>query len=377
MSPHLPHRAVALFSGGLDSILAVKLVQEQGVQVECLHFVSPFFGKPKAIGHWRKTYGLAVTAVDISEDFAALLVRRPKYGFGSVLNPCVDCKILMMRHARSLMEQSGSCCIISGEVLGQRPMSQRRDSLHIIQRDAEVKGALLRPLCALRLDPTQAELDGRIDRSRLGNIAGRGRKEQLLLAERFGLKEIPTPAGGCRLTEPENARSYWPVLRHVPLPVAADFALANTGRQYWHGLEDAAGTSACWLTIGRNQDDNTAVMNLAQKDDLLFKTKDFPGPVALGRFTGHAWPPQAVQSAAALVASYSGKAAGHAANTGEEIAVRVHAGSLDNPGSLVMARPSREPDLAWTEPLWPHAKEAIRAEARQGGQSGAPCAGSE
>ena len=151
MNTSTPH-AFALFSGGLDSILAARLIMEQGLVVRCLHFVTPFFGKPQLIPHWEKVYGLEVEAVDVGEAFVRLLRERPDHGFGKVMNPCVDCKILMMRKARELMKKWGASFLISGEVLGQRPMSQRRDTLNVIRRDAEVKESLLRPLSAQLLD---------------------------------------------------------------------------------------------------------------------------------------------------------------------------------------------------------------------------------
>ena len=358
------HSAVALFSGGLDSILAAKLMQEQGVSVTGLHFVTPFFGKPEKVAHWENIHGLPIRAVDISELFVSMMARRPEHGFGSVLNPCMDCKILMLRQARSIMEETGACCIVSGEVLGQRPMSQRRDALNVIRRDAGVRDCLLRPLCALHLDPIEAELDGRIDRTRLLGISGRGRKDQLALAERFGVREIPAPAGGCLLTEQENARSYWPVLVHSPNPCVADFRLANVGRQYWHD-HDLPHSPALWLIVGRNQQDNDALMAEAGEHDLLFKTRDFPGPIALGRFFGQVWSNEAVQAAAAFAASYSSKCVRHAGEGGTQAAVRVHAGSLDNPGQIIMVAPSRDTPFAWRELPWLEAREGIRAEARE------------
>lgn len=354
--------ALALFSGGLDSILAARLVQEQGVDVIGLHFVSPFFGKPEQIGRWQKTYGLPINPIDVSEDFARLLKERPRYGFGSVLNPCVDCKILMLRHARRLLDEMGACCVISGEVLGQRPMSQRRDALNAISRDSDLRGKLLRPLCARHMDPTEAELAGILDRERLAAITGRGRKGQMELVERFAINEIPTPAGGCRLTEKENARSYWPILQYTPEPGADDFHLANTGRQLWH---EEGENSAYRFVIGRKQADNDALMRLAGSRDILFKARDFPGPVALGRYHGEEWTAEALRSAAALTASYSGKAVRHAEESGDEIAVRVHTGSLDAPGEVLFIQPERTPDFAWREFGWEETRQAIKAE-RQG-----------
>ncbi|MDR2160805.1 MAG: tRNA(5-methylaminomethyl-2-thiouridylate) methyltransferase, partial [Desulfovibrio sp.] len=206
MLPEERYDVVSLFSGGLDSLLASRLIQAQGKKVLCLHFVTPFFGKPHLVDSWRDAYGLTVLPVDVGREFVDLLVRRPQHGFGKVLNPCVDCKILLLRRAREMMEMFGAKAIITGEVLGQRPMSQRRDSLNLIRREAGVRDLLLRPLCALRLEPTPAEISGFINRSALLGFSGRGRKNQMALAGEFGIAEIPSPAGGCRLTERESAR---------------------------------------------------------------------------------------------------------------------------------------------------------------------------
>ncbi|MDL2266390.1 tRNA(5-methylaminomethyl-2-thiouridylate) methyltransferase [Desulfovibrio sp. OttesenSCG-928-G15] len=358
--------AVGLFSGGLDSILAMRLVAEQGIAVTGLHFVSPFFGKPAAIRYWKKTYGFSLKTVDVSEDFAALLSRGPVHGFGSVLNPCVDCKILMLRKAKAIMEESGASFILSGEVLGQRPMSQRRDTLNVIRRDADVKDCLLRPLSALHFEPIAAERTGLVDRTRLLNLAGRGRKEQLELAARMGISEIPTPGGGCLLTEKENGRRYWPLLKYLSGPAtpasgksgptAADFRLANVGRQYWLSHEQGA----CWLSIGRNQQDNDSLQQLAQESDYVFKTRDYPGPVAVGRIVAGEWQDAFVASAAAFVASYSPKAREHAAASDAKVAVRVHRGSLDAPGASAEVTPSRESAPAWREYAWDDARRELK-----------------
>ena len=369
--------AVALFSGGLDSILAARLIQDQGLAVKCLHFTSPFFGKPETVPHWQKVYGLDIMAVDIGEAFAAMLAARPVHGFGKVLNPCVDCKIIMMREALIIMRQLGANIMISGEVLGQRPMSQRRDTLNIIRRDADVRDYLIRPLSAKLLDETPAEKTGRIDRSRLGAIAGRGRKDQLALAGAMGITEIPTPAGGCRLTEKENGRSYWPVLKHTGHPTANDFALVNTGRQYWDLTNPASPLHLC---IGRNQADNEALLALAREGDIVFKIASFPGPVALARpLPGRAWSREDTASAAAFIASFSPRAVRFVEETGKTVAVKTHAG----PDHAAILRPAEEDAVpaitvtparsgAWREYLWETAREEIRAEARERQSRGEP-----
>ena len=355
------YHAIALFSGGLDSILAARLIMDQGLRVKCLHFISPFFGKPSRVRHWQKTYGLDIDIVDVGEQYAALLGAGPAHGFGSVINPCVDCKILMMRSARELLPRYGARFLVSGEVLGQRPMSQRRDTLNIIRRDADAGDILLRPLCALHLSPTEPELSGLVDRERLLGFSGRGRKDQLELAGRFGIREIPTPGGGCMLTEKENARRYWPLLEILGTPAANYFHLSNLGRQLW--LHD--GDKHYWFSIGRNQADNERYTALRRPGDLLFKLIGFPGPLALGRKLCP-WPAQVIRQAAALMASYSPRARA-AGEDGQTVRVRVtecgeHAG--EDRVTEVEIIPSRE--SAFAEPTWEDAYQKLLALRKQG-----------
>ena len=342
---------IMLFSGGLDSILAAKLLEEQGLRVKCLHFHSPFFGHPRRVARWRAVYGLDIESVDIGPEFVEMLVQRPAHGFGKVLNPCVDCKILLAGRARELMASYGASCVASGEVLGQRPMSQRRDTLNIIKRDAGLGNSLLRPLSALHLDPTEAELSGLVDRSRLLGITGRGRKDQMELAKKYGLREIPSPAGGCRLTERENAMRYWKVLQSLPHPCAQDFHLANTGRQYWRSMDG----HPYWLCIGRHRDDNLALLACLSPEDLSFKLAEFPGPLAVGRQWAR-WPDAAVRDGAAFVASFAPRAA----RQGGEVAVYVRCGSIDR---MVRVVPHR--DAAWNDDSWESVREEIRAEQKE------------
>ena len=337
---------IALFSGGLDSILAARLVMEQGLKVKCLHFFSPFFGHPGRIAHWTKEYGLDIDPVDVSDTFVELLKRGPAHGYGSAMNPCVDCKIVMMTRARELMQEYGAKFIISGEVLGQRPMSQRRDTLNAIRRDAGVRETLLRPLSAKLMDPTPMEESGLVDREKLKAFNGRGRKDQLALAEHFGITEIPTPGGGCKLTEKENTRRFWPVLSRLAQPTANDFRLADTGRQFWMG--------DFWLAVGRHKYDNEIYADLQRPDDLHFKIAGFPGPIAIGR-SSHAWDNESVQKAAALVASYSPKAV-KAGEEGQSVGVRV---TQNGQQTIVNITPCRESDFA--EPTWEAARDELYA----------------
>jgi tRNA-uridine 2-sulfurtransferase len=342
---------ICLFSGGLDSILAAKLLEQQGLRVHCVHFVSPFFGQARTVPHWRNIYNLSIDCVDVGEEFVAMLRRRPTYGFGKELNPCVDCKILLASRARELMSYYGASCIATGEVLGQRPMSQRRDTLNVIKRDALLKGTLLRPLSALHMEPTEAELSGLVDRSRLLGISGRGRKDQLALAQTMGITEIPSPAGGCRLTEKENASRYWRVLNSLPQPTASDFYFANTGRQYWRTI---AGQE-CWLAIGRNQYDNLALEAFATPENMSFKVADFPGPLAVAR-QWQAWPAEAVREAAAFAASFSPRAV----KSGQPVRVLVSTGGQQSELNVLPCR-----DAAWGNEPWEAARAAIRAEQKE------------
>lgn len=356
--PHKPlsPQAIVLFSGGLDSILAAKVLEEQGLRVLCLHCHSPFFGEPSAIPRWRRRYALDIDALDVADDFCAMLRQRPAHGFGKTLNPCVDCKILLLRRARRYMEEAGACFLATGEVLGQRPMSQRRDVLNVIRREAGVGDILLRPLSARLLEPTPMETGGLVDRERLPAISGRGRRDQLELARHFGLTDIPTPGGGCKLTEKENARRYWPVLTNLPTPDSGDFALANLGRQFWH----EEGGRRYWLAIGRNSGDNQALQAATRPGDARIFLADIPGPLAVGRLAAH-WPEPVLAAAAALMASYSGRAVREAGETGG-VGVRAQWHTPDGVSGSWQGRIMPVRDGIWQEPLWEPAKEAIRAE---------------
>lgn len=350
----MQYDALALFSGGLDSVLAARVVQDQGLRVLGLHFVSPFFGKPDQLEHWSRIYGLELTAVDISERFTRMLLDPPN-GYGKLVNPCVDCKIEMLSYARELLAAYGARFLISGEVVGQRPMSQRRDTLNLIRKRAGVADMLLRPLSARKLDPTPMEESGLVDRSRLLRIGGRGRKEQLELARNvYALPEIPTPGGGCLLTESESAGRFYHVLRYHAAPEHTDFQLANLGRQFWAGSH--------WLSVGRHQDDNERLQELARVGDYVFDVQGFPSPLALGRpLRDGAWSPETVRDAAALMASYSPKAVRSGGMVG--VAVR-HRDQV----AEVRVHPSRDTALAWTEPGTDGLKEwkIEQSEARSG-----------
>lgn len=295
------YHALALFSGGLDSILAIKVIQRQGLDVLGLHFTSPFFGDMSCIMHWQKTYDLELTTVDIGREYLNLL-RQPRYGFGKYLNPCVDCKILMIRHGLKLLSTYGASFLVSGEVIGQRPMSQRKDAMNSIRNMTQAEDRLLRPLCAFTQEPTLPEKNGLIDREKLPRITGRDRKIQMELARQFGITEIPNPGGGCLLTERERARCYAPVLTHFSCPAPEDFILTGLGRQFWH--------DNFWLTIGRNQADNERLAQAARKTDVQIRLAQHPGPVGLLRSPQSHIPEIVLREAAKQTAWFAPKTRG-------------------------------------------------------------------
>ncbi len=336
---HKTFDALALFSGGLDSILAAKLIQEQGLRVLGLHFVSPFFGKPDKLEEWEKTYGIKLIPVDISREFVNMLGKGSRHGLGKTLNPCIDCKILMLSRAKEMLPDFGAGFIISGEVLGQRPMSQRLDALNIIKRDSEVKNILIRALSARRLPPTDPEKTGLVDREKLGSLSGRGRKEQLKLAAEYGIRSIPTPGGGCLLTEKESAKRYLPLFKHKQCTDPDDFYLANTGRQFWHDDH--------WLCIGRDQSDNLKLEELARENDYLIKLTSFPGPLGLGRpLNNKRWTPEIIESACELVSRFSPRAR----EFNGQVGVTVKQGRVSRE---ILVRPGQpEQPVQWDEPVW-------------------------
>lgn len=294
--------ALALFSGGLDSILACRLVAAQGIRVVAVQCVSPFFGydllaeEEAYQARVRQRYGIEVVLCDVSSPYLTML-RQPPHGYGKNFNPCIDCKILLMRTAREMMAEYGAELLISGEVLGQRPMSQRSDTLRVIERDSGCEGLLVRPLCAKGLPPTRAELAGLIDREQLLGFRGRSRQPQMELAARFGITDYPSPAGGCVLTDPIQAQRIAAFYaEHDPVTVA-DIRLLLVGRHFRlpHGA---------WLAMGRREAENDRLLERAIAIDWVVALADQPGPTGVLRFADH---PDDFAAAAGLVARYGKK----------------------------------------------------------------------
>ncbi len=272
-------KALVLFSGGLDSLLAAKLLQEQGVEVTALCFESNFFDAEKAKTSARKI-GVPLRVIDINREELDL-VKNPPHGYGKHLNPCLDCHAQMVRLAGVIARHEGFDLVATGEVLGQRPFSQNRQALMEINR---LSGAdILRPLSAKLLPETEAELRGLVERGRLGAVKGRGREAQISLAKRFAITGYPTPAGGCLLTDPEFSSRLAKLLEYRPDCGTNDVEALKSGRVFW--LKAAIG-GHIMVTVGRHNEDNIRLNELAKKGDIMVELKEMTGPSALIRYFG-------------------------------------------------------------------------------------------
>ena len=274
-------KAIALLSGGLDSTLAARLVLDQGIELEALNFMTVFctctnkgatcLASQKAV----ETLGIPLRVFNVSEEYLNV-VRNPKHGYGSNMNPCIDCRIFMLKKAKVYMEESGASFIVTGEVLGQRPMSQRRDAMRLIEKEAGLEGLILRPLSAQFLPITLPEREGWIDREKLLNIQGRSRKPQMKLAEQFNIHDYPCPAGGCLLTDPGFARRIRDLMEHQYDFSLNDVHLLKFGRHFRL-------SPTVKLVVGRNEEENQKIETFSQAGDVLLKTVLYPGPVSLLR----------------------------------------------------------------------------------------------
>jgi tRNA-specific 2-thiouridylase len=286
-------RALGLLSGGLDSMLAATVLRQQGIEVAGVVFVTPFFGAARA-RESAAHLGLPLVEQDITEAYYPLLVSPPR-GFGSQHNPCIDCHILMLRQAAALMEAQGFDFVFTGEVLGQRPMSQHRGALNLVARESGCPELVLRPLSAKLLTPTRPELEGWVDRERLLDISGRGRKRQMELASHYGITNYPSPAGGCLLTDPGYAARLKELLTHIPKPSRRDLELLKWGRHF----RLPGGVK---VVVGRTHKENEAISRLLASGDLVLRVQGFPGPLVL---VPGAFNLEGMAEAALLAASYS------------------------------------------------------------------------
>ncbi|MBI5893914.1 MAG: 7-cyano-7-deazaguanine synthase [Deltaproteobacteria bacterium] len=273
-------KAVALLSGGLDSTLAVKVMLEQGIDIEALNFTSAFCTCNCRDSTCRSEaqrvaneFGIKIKILQKGLDYIDV-IRNPKYGYGKGINPCVDCRIYMHKLAKKYMHETGASFIITGEVLGQRPMSQRIDAFKSIERDSGLEGLILRPLSAKHLEPTIPEKTGIVDREKLLDIIGRSRKHQIELAEELDVADYPCPSGGCLLTDKIFSKKVKDLLEHNNDVSTKDLHLLKAGRH----LRIDENTK---VIIGRNEKDNIKLKNLMQPYNLLIEPLNFAGPTAL------------------------------------------------------------------------------------------------
>lgn len=266
-------KGVALLSGGLDSTLAIKILLKQGIEIEAVNFQTMFGCCKDDARQVAHELGIKFTMLPVGMDYVEL-VKNPKYGVGKGINPCVDCRIYMFRLAKKLMEQIGASFVVSGEVLGQRPMSQRFDCFETIERDAELEGLIVRPLSAKLLEPTIPEKEGIIDREKLYDIQGRSRSRLLELASEFGIENPPSPSTGCALTEPEFAKKVRDIFRYVRDCERWHFEILKVGRHFRLDPEAKA-------VLGRDAIENEYLEYLHPKGTTLLTPVNFAGPSAL------------------------------------------------------------------------------------------------
>jgi len=272
-------KALALFSGGLDSTLAVRVIAQQGIEVVALHFLTPLSRcdttqqeafKKKA----EQQLGMTLRVLHLREDYLEIL-KHPAFGYGKNLNPCIDCKILMLKRAKALLSETGASFVVTGEVLGQRPKSQHKDALGLIEKHSGLAGFLLRPLSAKLLTPTVVEENGWVRREDLYGFHGRNRTPQINLAAQLGIKNYVQPAGGCLLTNPSFCPRVKDFLEKDGIDIH-NLELLKWGKHFRI-------TPAFKLIVGRDEAENKLLIEHAQDNDIIFEPEELPGPTAIGR----------------------------------------------------------------------------------------------
>jgi tRNA U34 2-thiouridine synthase MnmA/TrmU len=268
-------KAVALLSGGLDSTLAVKLVLDQGIDVEAVNFVSPFcLCRKGGCGALEvaKNLNIPLKTITVGEEYLRI-VRKPQFGYGKNMNPCIDCRIFMLKKAKKYAEEIGASFIFTGEVLGQRPMSQHRKTLGIIEKEAGLKGKILRPLSAKLLPPTEVEKKGLVSRETLLGIEGRSRKKQIRLAQELKVTEYSCPGGGCLLTYREFTSKLKDLFERKKRISLKDVRLLKVGRHFRFGKNK--------IIVGRNEAENGLLLQMKMTNDYCFEAQDTGSPITL------------------------------------------------------------------------------------------------
>lgn len=313
-------KALGLFSGGLDSILAARLLMEQGIEVTGISFETPFFGSGRARDAAGQL-GVPLIVVDITEPHLAVM-KHPRHGFGSNMNPCIDCHTLMVSRACAVMKEKGFDFVFTGEVLNERPMSQNINSLRIVERQSGCEGYLLRPLSAKLLDETIPEKEGMVDRARLLDLHGRSRKPQMALAEKFGITSYLQPAGGCLLTDPGFSSRLKELRDREGIDDVRALHLLKVGRHF--RLENGKK-----VVVGRNETENAKIEDLSREGDVQLWPEAVPGPIVIIPGGGDA---SDIEEAARACARYSD------VREGEETTITVSTGGRET--TLRVARPA-------------------------------------
>jgi tRNA-uridine 2-sulfurtransferase len=291
-------KALGLLSGGLDSTLAVKLILERGIDVEAINFVTPFCLCRKGgcgAAEAAKTFNIPLKMVSAGTDYLRV-VRNPKFGYGKNLNPCVDCRIFMLKKAKRYAREIGAEFIFTGEVLGQRPMSQHKAALALIEREAGLEGKILRPLSAKLLPKTEVEEKGLVDHEVLRDISGRSRKRQIEMTREFNITNYPCSAGGCLLTDKEFANKLRDLFQHKKKVTVKEVNMLKVGRHF----------SFCSnkIIVGRNEAENRVLLQNKQRMDFYFEVPDCGSPTTILRGPKTKL---AIEKAAELTAFHSDK----------------------------------------------------------------------
>ncbi|MBF0483443.1 MAG: tRNA 4-thiouridine(8) synthase ThiI [Candidatus Omnitrophica bacterium] len=290
-------KAIGLVSGGLDSSVVIHVVKNMEIDVYCICFALPF-GCGNVVNATRACQhaGLPLKVINMGEDFLDI-VKNPKYGRGTAINPCIDCKIYMITKAGEYMREIGADFVFTGEVLGQRPMSQVKHALDLIDRKCGVAGRLVRPLCGQLLPATIPEKEGKIDRNKMLAISGRSRKQQMELAKKFGIKEFPQPAGGCLLTD-KNFGNRMQDLFKFGYRDLNDIISLRWGRHYRIDQN-----TKCIL--GRDEDENFNLIKHANPEDLIVQFTDAIGPTLIISTTNNNLSNNEIAKAAGLIQFFS------------------------------------------------------------------------
>ncbi|MDO8603338.1 MAG: 7-cyano-7-deazaguanine synthase [Candidatus Omnitrophota bacterium] len=327
------NKAVALLSGGLDSTLAIKLMLDQGVEVHALNFLTVFCNcTSKGCRHQAtkvaEEFGVPIKVMNITEEYMEV-VKNPKYPRGRNMNPCIDCRIFTFKKAKEFMKEIGASFVITGEVTGQRPMSQRKQAIMTIEKESGLEGLIVRPLSAKYFEPTLPEKSGIVDRDKLLDIDGRRRTRQIALAKDFGINDYPCPAGGCLLTDRCFSERLKDLLKYNIDYDISDLHLLKIGRHFKISDE-------LRFLVGRDESENAKLTSFTKAGDHVFDILDIPGPVGLarGKVTG-----EDIENMASILARYS-----------------------DSNGESVIVSYRQLPDKDWKNiPAFPAAKDLTEA----------------